>query len=122
VQNSIAWRRFFDTPNAVACGLVLNEKGLGQDFFDDAMFLFDAGQSLFETLELVCELFVVETHAMQYRCIDVVNMHGVFDDVVTEVVGFAMDQSFFDAAARHPHAEISGMVVPAVVVFCKCSL
>ena len=81
------------------------------------MFMFDAGQSLIEPLELERELFVVDSHAVQYGCIDVVDVNRVFDDVVTEVIGFAVDESLFYSAACHPHAEVSWMVIASIIVF-----
>ena len=40
---------------------------------------------------------------------------GSFTDVVAEVVGFAVADAFFDAAAGEPHAEVARVVVAAVV-------
>jgi len=79
--------------------------------------LFDARQPLIQALELEAELGVVDAHEVEDRGVEVVDVYGVFDDVVAEVVGLAMNDAAFDAAAGHPHAEIARVMIAAVVVF-----
>ena len=50
------------------------------------------------------------------RGVEVVDVDGVLDDVVAEVVGLAVDDAGLDAAAGHPHGEAAAVVVAAVVV------
>src|SRR4051812_3006927 len=52
---------------------------------------------------------------MEQRGVEIVDMDGVADDVEAEVVGFAMDMAFLDAAACEPHRETAVVVVAAVV-------
>src|SRR5258708_3735143 len=83
---------------------------------------FDAGELLVEALELVGEAFVVDAHAVEDGGVQVVDVDGVFDGVVGEVVGFAVDVAGLDAAAGEPGAEVSGVMVAAVVFVGEFSL
>ena len=83
---------------------------------------FDTGKLLIQALELVGELFVINAHAMKNRCVKVVDMNGIFSDVVTEIISFTIRDTRLGAATRHPHAEVFGMVVSAVIFFGKSSL
>ena len=47
--------------------------------------------------------------------VEVADVEGVFDNVVGEVVGFAVDGSTFGTASGHPHGEAAGVVVAAVI-------
>ena len=74
------------------------------------------GQAEVAALEFVGQLLVVDAHAVQDGGVEVVDVDGVFGDVVAEVVGLAVGQAALDPAAGHPHREVAGMVVAAVVV------
>ena len=52
---------------------------------------FNTRQSLVEPLVTIREAFVVEPEQRQDRRVEVVNGDGVFDDVVGEIVGLAVD-------------------------------
>jgi len=65
---------------------------------------------------------VVDAQAVQNRGVEVVDVCGVLDDVVTEVVGLAVHDPFLDAPAGEPDGEALGMVVAAVVVAGQCPL
>ena len=65
---------------------------------------------------------MVEAQELQDRGVEVADVDGVFDDVVGEVVGFAVDRAAFDAAAGHPHGEAAGVMVAAVVFFAEAAL
>jgi len=67
-----------------------------KDFVDE--FSMDIGQSEVATLGSVCESFVVETEAMKQRGLDVVHMHWLIDDVVSEFIGSSVGNPGFDAA------------------------
>ena len=79
-------------------------------------------QSEIAALEAERELFVVDAKCVQNRRVQIVNMDGLIDDVVTEVVSFAIDLPAFDATACHPHCEVARMMVATVVVFGQRSL
>ena len=94
---------------------------LSQEFLYN-FWVLDAGQALIQSLELDREAFVVDAKAVQNCRVDVIDVHRIRDDVVTEVVGFSVHLATFDSAASHPHAEISRMVITSVVVFGERSL
>ncbi len=77
---------------------------------------FDAGQALVEPLIAEREPLMVETQEPEHRGVEVVDVNGVLDDVVGELVGFAVDGPGPRPAAGHPHGEAAGMVIAAVVV------
>src|SRR5207237_1146982 len=53
---------------------------------------------------------------------DVPYMHWVANDVVAEIVGFAIDDAALNAGASHPHRVTARMMIPAIVVTAKFSL
>ena len=75
----------------------------------------DAGQLGLKALEVVGEPLVVDAEQVQERGLEVSDVHRVFNNVVGELVGFAMDDAALDAAARHPEAEAARVMVAAVV-------
>lgn len=83
---------------------------------------FDPCKLLIQALKLVGELFVINAHAMKNRCVKVVDMNGIFSDVVTEIISFTIRDTRLGAASRHPHAEVFGMVISAVIIFGKSTL
>ena len=50
---------------------------------------------------------------MQQRRVQVVDVHGVFDDVVAELVGLAVRVAGFDAAAGEPPREAAAVMIAA---------
>ena len=84
--------------------------------------LLHARQPHIQALELESQAAVVDAQAMEDRGVEVVNVYGLFHDVVTEVVGLAMHNPFLDAAAGKPDGEALGMMVAAVVVSRQGSL
>lgn len=74
----------------------------GDQFADDTG-RFDAGEFLVEALIFVEEAVVVEAEELQNGGVEVADVDRVFDDVVAEIVGFAVDGSPFGAPSGHPH-------------------
>ena len=54
--------------------------------------------------------------------VEVVDVHGLLDDVVTELVGLTVHDALLDAAAGEPDREALGMVIAAVIVVRECAL
>ena len=54
---------------------------------------------------------------MEESGVKVVDVDGVADDVVAELVGFAVDETFLETTAGHPHGEAARVVVASEVVF-----
>ena len=78
------------------------------------MGLFDPGKALVEALELEGKPSMVDAEAVEDGGVEIVDMDRILGDVVAEVVGFAVGDSALDTATGHPHAEVSGVVVPAI--------
>ena len=74
-----------------------------------------AGESHVETLEFIAQATVVDAQTVQDGGIQVVDVNGVFDDVVTKVVGLAIDHAGLDSAAGHPDGKTLRMMVAAIV-------
>ena len=63
----------------------------------------------------VNQFFMIYTHQVHDRGLEIVNMNGVFDNVIRKIVGLAEGDPRLHAAAGHPHAEAPRVVVAAVV-------
>lgn len=82
----------------------------------------NVGQAKIAALEAVRQSFVVDAQAMQNGGIEIVDVHGIFDDVVAEIVGFAVNDTRFNTAAGHPNREAARVMVAAVICFRQCAL
>ena len=128
---SRCWRRssgerpFTSRANDASDGLcadrAIAQRRSRDQFFDHAGGL-DAGQALVEPLIAEGESLMVETQQPEHGGVEVVDVHGVLDDVVGEIVGFAVDGPGPRAAAGHPHGEAAGMMIAAVVVVAQAAL
>ena len=63
-------------------------KPLGKNVFEHLAV--DVCQAVVAALEFVGEPFVVDPEAVHDSCVQIVDVHRVLDDVVAEVVGFAV--------------------------------
>jgi hypothetical protein len=86
---------------------------LGEDAFYD--FAVDVGEAEVAALGAEGELGVVEAEEVKDGGVEVVHVDGIFGDVEAEVVGGAVGEAFFDAAAGHPDGEGTVVVIAAVV-------
>lgn len=93
---------------------------LGECLFDE--FPVDVGKSELAALKAVGEAFVVDAEEMKDCCVKVVNVDGVFKDVVAIVVGFSDGDSFFDSCSSHPHTETLGMMIASIIFASQFSL
>src|SRR5829696_8628027 len=59
---------------------------------------------------------------MEKRGMEVADVDRVFDDVVAEVIGLAIDGAAFDAAAGKPKGEAARMMVPPIILLRKAAL
>ncbi len=78
--------------------------------------LVDAGQTHVESLKFVRQVAIVDSHAVQDRRVEFVDMDRVLGDVVTEVIRLAVSDTRLDATASHPNGETSWMVVAAIIL------
>src|SRR5262249_11851202 len=75
----------------------------------------DAGELLVEALVAVGEALVIEAKKMEHRSVEFMDVDGILDDVVGEVVGLAVDLARSAPASRNPHGKAAWVVVAAVV-------
>ena len=73
------------------------------------------GQSVMPTLEEVGELLVVDAKLVENGGMEIVDVDGVFGDVVAEFVSGTIGDARLDASASHPDRETSGVVIAAIV-------
>jgi hypothetical protein len=71
------------------------------------------GQSVVASLMAECQLLVVKPKQVHASGVEVVDMHFVFNDAESELVGRAIGVSSFHAASCHPNAEALFMMVAA---------
>ncbi len=75
----------------------------------------DIGQPEIPALMPTNQTFVVKSQKAKHRRLQIVDMHGVLDDLSTKVAGLAVDDSRLDPTSGHPDREAVGMVIPAKV-------
>src|SRR6266481_3039111 len=73
-------------------------------------------------LELIGKPGVVDAKQVHDRRIQVEDLDRVANNVVREVVGFAVSDSRLDAAAGQPEGEAAWVVVSTVIVRCELTL
>ena len=71
------------------------------------------GEAEIPALEAEGEMLVVDPQEMQNRRLQIVYVYFVPSDVVTEVVGLAVDDAALDTTAGHPDREAAGVVIAA---------
>ena len=76
----------------------------------------NVGQPLVASAVSKRQFLVIESHLVQDRRVQVVEVDRVFDDRLTDFVGRAVHRSFFDAAAREPVGETFREVIASVAV------
>src|SRR5207344_2628889 len=77
----------------------------------------DIRQSKITALRTERELCVINAQRPKDRGVQIVDMHRILRDVVAEVVGLAVRNAALHAAAGHPDAEGSAVMVAAKVAF-----
>lgn len=75
----------------------------------------NVGESVVTPLESEGQPLVVNAQLMERCGLKIVNVHRIFDDVVSEVVSAPVAHSSSNAAARHPDRETPRVVVTPVV-------
>src|ERR1044071_9497136 len=72
------------------------------------------GQTEVATAVAVGQALVIEAQQAQYRGVEIVYVEAVFDGVIADVVGGAVDEARLGAAARHPDRITIRVVVAPV--------
>ena len=65
---------------------------------------------------------MIVTQLMQHGGMEVANVDRIANNVVTEVVSFAVDCTAFETTACHPHGEAARMMVATVIFFRQSTL
>src|SRR4051794_11118395 len=73
--------------------------------------LFDASKPEVEAGMAVGQFAMIEPHQLQHGGMEVVDMDPVFDGLVAELVGRAIGEAAFHAAAREPDREAVMVVI-----------
>lgn len=76
----------------------------------------DVGQPEATPLVFVRQSLVIDSHQVQNRGIEVVDVDAIFDHIVAEFVGRSVADAWLDTTAGHPGGETSRMVVATVVI------
>src|SRR4030095_2815091 len=75
------------------------------------------GQAEIAPAITICQTLVIESEQVKYGRVEIVDVHAVFDGVVADVVGGAVNESRFHSAAGHPDRIAVGVVVAPVAAF-----
>ena len=86
----------------------------GQDAFDDLR-AFDTRQLGIETLKLEGESVWIDAEPVQHGSMEIVDAHGVFDDVVRKVVRLTDGDPRLDASSGQEDRETARMMIAAIV-------
>ena len=76
----------------------------------------DIGEPIIAAFVAVDELLMIDAEEVEHGGVEIMNVGGIADDIVAEVVGFAVHRAWFDAPARHPDGEATGMMIATEVV------
>ena len=66
-------------------------------------------------LKLVGQTLVIDAEQMHQRCLKIVDVNWILDDVVAELVRLAVSYSRLDASASHPNRKTLGMMVTTII-------
>ena len=58
---------------------------------------------------------MIDAHRVQDGGVKIVDMHRIFDDVIAEVIGFAVTVSWLESTACKKNAETARVVIPTVI-------
>lgn len=78
--------------------------------------VFSTGQPEVEALEFYRQTTVVNAEKVQDSGVEIMDVNGIADDVVTEVVRFTVHEAALDTGPRQPVGEAAGMVIAAIIV------
>ena len=60
-------------------------------------------QPMIASLVSIGELFVINTQTMKNGGMQIVNLHSIFDGLITELIGGTVDDPGLDSSSGHPH-------------------
>jgi len=92
-------------------GVSISPKNVSdQDIFYNVCF-FDSGESSVEASELYRESAVIDPQAVQNGCVEVSQVHWLFDDVVAKVIGEAIFHAALYSTTGQPNAKASTVMI-----------
>ena len=50
------------------------------------------------------------------------HMHRIFNNIIAEIISFAITDSWFYACACHPHREAAGVMIAALIIWLQLPL
>ena len=65
---------------------------------------------------------MVDTEQMKDSGIEVVDVNGIFGDVVAIVIGFTVDSAFADSGTGQQSGKAPWVVIASVIVWGECTL
>ena len=65
---------------------------------------------------------MIDSHLLEQGGVQIVDVHGILEDVVTVIIGLSMLVTRLKAAASYPSRKAATVMVSAVVVFCEFAL
>ena len=75
-------------------------------------FTMDVGQTEIATAVTVGEFGMIETHQMEDRGVQIVDVHAPLYRMNSQFVGSPVDIATFDSATRHPHGKARVVMIP----------
>src|SRR5687768_15242366 len=80
------------------------------------------GQAISSSQMFKCKFFVVQAQLVKNSGVKIINMNGIFYNIISKLVGFAITGSWFYSSTRHPDTITTWMMIPSIIIFCKNAL
>src|SRR5665213_1781551 len=74
------------------------------------------------SLHFKSEPFMIYAHQIQQGGLEVMHVHRILYNVITEIIGFSIGDPSFHAGAGHPHGETARMVIASIIICSELSL
>ena len=66
-------------------------------------------------LKFIDQPLMIDAHQVHKRRLEIMNMNGIFHNIVTEIIRLPITETRLHACARHPHGKATGMMVAPVI-------
>ena len=80
------------------------------------------GKPVTSPLVFINEFFVIIAKQVQDGGLKIMYVNGILDDIISQLVRFAVDDSRFYTASSHPDTKATRMVITAIITVLKRSL
>ena len=68
-------------------------------------------QPVLASLELERQSLMIDTQSIQYRCLEIMDMHPILGNVIAEFIRLSMRHAPSNSTTCHPGAEIAGVMI-----------